>query len=167
MPLCSSRGSRRCRGLLGGKNKRQKNRPLTENCTCDWKGLVNRTNNTRLSPCNYGFHYTTVHLSLMLSLHLSLSLCIYAPTGSRTAHRERRAERETSCKQDIWQHLVFFFLVFCNLLKEMYASKQNVVNPLAWLLLFYFFFGLWGKNKTILESEQGKDTATKKCQRRF
>ena len=91
--------------------------------------------------------------SLMLSLHLSLSLCMYAATGSHTLpHTHARSEthtareRETSCKQDIWQHLLFF----CNLLKEMYASKQNVVNPWAWL------FGLWEKNKTVLTQSNAK-----------
>lgn len=32
---------------------------------------------------------------------------------------------------------------FCNLLKEIYVSKQNIVNPEAWILR------LWEKNKTI------------------
>ena len=106
-------------------------------------------------PVIMGF-ITQPRTSLMLSLHLSLSLCIYAPAGSRTAHRVRRAGRETSCKRDIWQHFFFFFFFFSNLLKEMYASKQNVVNPLAWLLFFFFFSGCGGKTKPFLSRSKAK-----------
>lgn len=103
---------------------------------------------TSLSCC----HYTSPYL------------CVYMHPQAVAQHTEWDAQRGRRAANRIYDNT--FLGVFCNLLKEMYASKQNVVNPLAWLLLFYFFFGLWGKNKTILESEQGKDTATKKCQRR-
>lgn len=89
MPLCSCAAAEGARPS-GGRKKRQKNRPLTENCTHDWKGLVNRMNNTRLSPCNYGFHYTTMHLSHAVTTPFSISVYVcthrqtQAVTGSHT-----------------------------------------------------------------------------------
>lgn len=50
--------------------------------------------------------------SLMLSLHLSLSLRMYAATGRHTlphTHGVRHRQREPHCKQDIRQHLLFFW----------------------------------------------------------
>lgn len=144
---------RKVHGLLGEKKKRrQKNRPLTENCTHDWKGLVNRMNNTRLSPCNYGFHYTTMHLSHTVTAPLSVS--VYVRTHKETqrqshtaTHTQRESERGRLAEDRIYNNSCCFF---CNLLKEMYASKQNVVNPQAWL------YGLWEKNKTILSWSNAK-----------
>ncbi len=125
MPLCSHSAAEGARPSGGGGGVRQRNRPLTENCTHDWKGLVNRMNNTCLSPCNYGFHYTTMHLSHAVTTPFSISVYVCTHRQSHTAahtHGVRYRERETSSKQDIWQHLLFFFR---NLLKEMYASQQT------------------------------------------
>lgn len=147
-------------GLLGGRKKGQKNKPLTENCTHDWKGLVNRLNNTHPSPCNYGFHYTTMLLSHAATTPLSISVNVWT-------HRQTQAVMHTCMEWDteegrlaanryIWQHLLF-----CNLLKEMYTSKQNAVNPQAWL------FSLWERNKTAVSWSNAKTQQQRKVKGDF
>lgn len=82
-------------GLMGRRKKGEENRLLTENCTRDWKGLVNRTNNTCLSPCNYGFHYTSMHLSQAVTTPLSIfvNVRIQPDTAVTLHHTHTTAEK--------------------------------------------------------------------------
>lgn len=84
---------------------------------------------TSLSCC----HYTSPYL------------CVYMHPQAVAQHTERDAQRGRRAANRIYDNT--FLGVFCNLLKEMYASKQNVVNPLAWLLLFFYFFRAVGEKQ--------------------
>lgn len=65
-------------------------------------------------------------------------------------HTHKLREKEASYKQDMWQ-----LLFFCNLLKEIYVSKQNKVNPQAWI------FGGCGRKQNLIKFEECHNTAAK------
>lgn len=87
-----------------------------------------------------------------MSLHFFLFIFAYTPTESHTVpHTHKLREKEASHKQDMWQLLLFFG----NLLKEIYVSKQNKVNPQAWI------FGGCGRKQIHIKFEQCNNTAAK------
>lgn len=106
MPFMLQRKVLSC--LRGRKKRQKKNRPLTENCTRDWKRLVNRTNNTRLSPCNYGFHYTTMHFSHAVTTPPSIADAAgaFCPTH-QWWHRGGSAS--TKSMTFYWLFLIYFW----------------------------------------------------------
>jgi len=135
-------------GLLGRKKKKERDRKtglwqktalMTErDLSIAWTIPIPR-------PVIMGF-ITQPCTSLILSLHLSLSARTCAPTGTHS-HGVRHQEEGDELQTGYMTTLASFF---CNLLKEMYASKQNVVNPQAWL------FGLWERNKTVVSRSNAK-----------
>ena len=108
----------------------KKNRLLMKNCSHDWKGHVNRMDNTCLSLRNYGSHYTAMPLPHVTTPFPLLCVCVQRPA---VTHEGGLATNR------IYNNTCCFFVIF--LRKFTY---QNKIQKILWL----GYFCLRDENKT-------------------